>query len=219
MAVTFIQRFLNALFNRKKEGDAISKTKDRPTTREKTKVRNKAAKKAYVKSKANLKEKHKKESQAGDAADEKLKEGIQVRIAADEKLKLEIAARAATRVKNVVSEAEADEEERIRSCATEIKNCIDLINSSNKDTSGKPNKGRKRAKTGSRKADKNAGNHKASGNKNSDKGTKISKQDVSPAEMVKLLAKAGEKVSEAVVKAKEQDHKKRKEKREKENLI
>ena len=210
MAVTFIQRLLNALFNRKKEGDVISKTKAQPTTRKKTKAMSKAAKKAHAKSKAGLKEKHEKETQESAAADEKLEEGIQVRFATDEKLKLEIAARAATRVKNVVSEAKDDEEERIRSCAIEIKNCIDLINSSDGGAPDKSKKGRERAKTNDRKANKSTGNRKDSDKKNRDKGTKMSKQDVSPEEMVRLLAKAEKNVSEAVVKAKERDDKKKK---------
>ncbi len=210
MAVTFIQLLLNALFNRKKEGHAIGKTKAQPTTRRKTKAMNKAAKEAYAKSKASLKEKHEKETQVNAAADEKLNEGIQVRFATDEKLKLEIAARAETRVKNVVSEAKDDEEERIRSCAAEIKNCIDLINSSGGDAPDNSRKGHGRAKTNDRQANKSTGNRKDSGKRNSDKGTKMSNQDVSPEEMIRLLAKAEKNVSKAVVKAKEQDDKKKK---------
>jgi hypothetical protein len=113
------------------------------------------------------------------------------------------------------TEAEAEAEERIRSCAVEIKGCIDLINNSSTGTPGKPKGGRGRANVDNRKADKSAGNRKTSGSRNSDRSAKRSKQGVSPAEMVILLAKAEEKLSEAVVKAKEKDDKKKKETRKK----
>lgn len=190
MAVTFIQRLLNALFNRKKDNDAISKAQDETTTGVKTAQKN-------INSKAGLeKVKH--------------KEGSEAREAADKKLKLEIASRAASRVKNVVAETEAETEERIKSCALEIKKCIDLINSSGKSEPDKPKRVRKRSRSKDRKARKSTGNRKTSDSKISSKRMKSSKQDVSPAEMVRLLAKAEEKVSEAVVQAKEQDDKKRK---------
>ena len=107
-------------------------------------------------------------------------------------------------------ETEAETEEKIRSCAVDIKNCIELINNSGGGTPGKPKGGRKRVKVDYRKADKSAGNRKASGTRNSDMSTKISKQSLSPAEMVILVNKAEEKLSEAVVKAKEKDDKKKK---------
>lgn len=169
MGRTFIQRLLNALFNRKKEDNAICETKDQATTR------NKTAKIANAKSKANLKEKHK-------------------------------------------AETEVETEEKIRSCAVEIKNCIDLINNNDSGggTPGKSKGGRGRANVNNRKAaDKSAGNRKASGSRNSDKGTKKSKQGVSPAELVILLAKAEGKLSEAVVRAKEKDDNKKKGRRKK----
>jgi hypothetical protein len=165
MGRTFIQRLLNALFNRKKEDNAISETKDQVSTRDK--ARNKTAKIANAKSKANIKEEHKEET-----------------------------------------------EEKIRSCAVEIETCIDLINNSSTGTPGKLQGGRGHAKADDRKADKSEGNRKTSSS-NSDSGTKRSKQGVSPAEMVVLLAKVEEKVSEAVVKAKEKDNKKKKERRKK----
>lgn len=165
MGRTFIQRLLNALFNRKKEDNAISETKDQVSTRDK--ARNKTAKIANAKSKANIKEEHK-----------------------------------------------AETEEKIRSCAVEIETCIDLINNSSAGTPGKPKGGHGHAKADDGKADKSAGNRKTSSS-NSDSGTKRSKQGVSPAEMVVLLAKVEEKVSEAVVKAKEKDNKKKKERRKK----
>ncbi|MBW7990273.1 MAG: hypothetical protein FVQ84_09700 [Planctomycetes bacterium] len=170
MGRTFIQCVLNALFKertlfkRKKEGNAIIEAKGQATTSDK------AAKTVNAKSKANLKEKHK-------------------------------------------PETEEETEEKIRSCAVDIKNCIDLIN--NTGTPDKPKKSRGHAKVDDRKADKSAGNRKASGSRNSDKSTKRSKQGASPAEMVILLAKAEEKLSEAVVKAKEEDDKKKKERKKK----
>ena len=111
------------------------------------------------------------------------------------------------------AETEVETEERIRSCAVDIKKCIDLIN--NTGTPDKPKRGRGRANVDNRKADKSAGNRKTSGSRNSDRSAKRSKQGVSPAEMVILLAKAEEKLSEAVVKAKEKDDKKKKETRKK----
>ena len=194
MAVTFIQRLINALFNRKKDNDAISKARDDTTAGEKKSQRN-------INSKASLENvKHKK--------------GTKAREAEDKRLKLEIASRAASRVKNVVAETEAETEERIKSCAAEIKKCIDLINSSGKSEPDKPKRVRKRSRLKDRKARKSTGNRKTSGSKTSDKRMKSNKQDVSPAEMVMLLAKAGEKVSEAVIKAKEQgDNKSKRRKR------
>jgi hypothetical protein len=168
MGRTFIQRLLNALFNRKKEDNAISETKDQASTRDK--ARNKTAK-INAKSKANIKGEDK-------------------------------------------AETEAETEEKIRSCAVEIETCIDLINNSSAGTPGKPKGGHGHAKADDRKADKSEGNRKTSSSRNSDSGTKRSKQGVSPAEMVVLLAKVEEKVSNAVVKAKEKDDKK-KEKRKK----
>ena len=162
MGRTFIQRLLGALFNKNKEDKAICETKDQAVTRDKT------AKTANVRSKANLKEKHK-------------------------------------------AETEVETEEKIRSCALEIKNCIDLIN--NTGTPDTPKRSRGEAKVNDRKANKSAGNRKTSGSRNSDKSTKKSKQGVSPAEMVILLAKAEKKLSKAVVEAKEKEDKKRKEKK------
>ena len=165
MGRTFIHRLLNALFNRKKEDNAISEIKDQVSTREK--ARSKAAK-INAKSKANIKEEHK-----------------------------------------------AETEEKNRSCAVEIGTCIDLINNSSIGTPGKPKRGRRRAKADDRKTDKSSGNRKTSSSSNNDTGMKRSKQDISPAEMVVLLAKVEEKVSEAVFKAKEKDNKKKKKRRKK----
>ena len=164
MGSTFIQRLLNALFNRKKEDNAISEIKDQVSTRDK--ARSKTAK-INARSKANIKEEHK-----------------------------------------------AETEEKVRSCAVEVETHIDLINNSSTGTPGKLQGGRGRPKADDRKADKSAGNRKTS-SWNSDSGTKRSKQGVSPADMVVLLAKVEEKVSEAVVKAKEKDDKKKKGRRKK----
>lgn len=105
------------------------------------------------------------------------------------------------------AETDAGAEERFRSSAMEIKNCIDMINKSGKGAPGKSKGGRGRAKGDQKKAHMSAGNRKASHSRNSDKGNKRRKQGVSPAEMVVLLTKAEEKLSEAVVKAKEKDDK------------
>lgn len=166
MRSTFIQKLLNALFNRKKGDNSISRTKDQATTK------GKKAKTAKVNSKTSLKQKLDKET-------------------------------------------DAEAEEKIRACALEIKGCIDMINNSGTGAPGKSKRGRGRAKVDQRKAHKSAGNRKASRSRNSDKGKKRSKQGVSPAEMVILLTKAEEKLSEAVVKAKEKDGKNKKGRRKK----
>lgn len=113
------------------------------------------------------------------------------------------------------AKTEVETEEKNRSCAVEIGTCIDLINNSSIGTPGKPKRGRRRAKADDRKTDKSSGNRKTSSSSNNDTGMKRSKQDVSPAEMVVLLAKVEEKVSEAVFKAKEKDNKKKKKRRKK----
>jgi hypothetical protein len=105
-----------------------------------------------------------------------------------------------TRAKSQV-ETEAEAEQRIRSAALEIKGCIDLINSTGKDAPGKPKAGRADP---SHKGDDRT---KPSNRKSTCKGPKTSKQGASPAEMIMLLEKAGKNVSEAVVKAKENDQK------------
>ena len=106
---------------------------------------------------------------------------------------------------------EVETEEKIRFCAVEVKTCIDLINNSSKGTPGRPKGGRGHFKVDDRKADSN----RKTSSSNSDSDTKRSQQDVSPAEMVVLLAKVEEKVSEAVAKAKEKDDNKKKGRRKK----
>jgi hypothetical protein len=162
MGRTFIHRLLNALFKRNKEDNDTSRAKDQAAIR--GKAPNKAA---NARSKANLKEKHK-------------------------------------------AETEIETEEKFRSCALEIKNCIDLINSTGTPDKSKGDNGR--AKVDNRKKGKNAGNRKVSGSRKSEKDMKKSKQGVSPAEMVQLLAKAEKNVSKAVEKAKEKEDKKGKRK-------
>jgi hypothetical protein len=88
-----------------------------------------------------------------------------------------------------------------------------LINNSSSGTTSNPNRGDKHAdmdSTVDKKAGRGAGNHKATSSRNGDKSTKSSEQGVSPAEMVRLAAKAEEKVSKAVAKAKAKDDKKAK---------
>lgn len=97
------------------------------------------------------------------------------------------------------TENEAEIEERIRSSALEIKNCIDLINSTGEEIPVKSKRGSGHAK--------NAG--RAKNKRKRGKAAKKDKQGASPAEMITLLAKAEEKLSEAVMKAKENDDKKR----------
>lgn len=88
-----------------------------------------------------------------------------------------------------------------------------MINNSSSGTTSNPNRGDKHAdmdSTVDKKAGRGAGNHKATSSRNGDKSTKSSEQGVSPAEMVRLAAKAEEKVSKAVAKAKAKDDKKAK---------
>ncbi|MDT8300388.1 MAG: hypothetical protein RQ760_02820 [Sedimentisphaerales bacterium] len=159
MGRAFIHRLLNALFNRKKETNAINETKNRASTRDKAKIK---TTQINTKSKANI-------------------------IGEDK------------------AETEIETEEKIRSCAVEVKTCIDLINKST-GTPSKPKGGCGHAKADNRKADSN----RKTSSSNSDSVTKRNQQGVSPSEMVVLLAKVEEKVSEAVFKAKEKDDKKKK---------
>jgi hypothetical protein len=174
MGITFIHRVLNAMFNRKKEDNAIGEAKNQVSTSSKAEVGYKGAKTVNARSKTNLKGKHK-------------------------------------------AETEVETEGRLRSCAVEINGCIDLINNSSKGTPGKSKGGPGRAKVDDRKADQSANNREDSGGRNSDKDTERSRQGVSPAEMILLLAKAEGKLSEAIVEAKEKDDKKKKGRKKKSN--
>ncbi len=104
--------------------------------------------------------------------------------------------------------AEKETEEKFLSCAKEIKYCIELIN--NNSTISKPNRDDKYAdinNTVDKKSSKGAGNHKPTSNRDVDKSTKSSERGVSAKEMVRLVAKAEEKVSKAVAKSKVKDDK------------
>ncbi|MFX0201963.1 MAG: hypothetical protein ACFFCW_38115 [Candidatus Hodarchaeota archaeon] len=107
-----------------------------------------------------------------------------------------------------LSAAEEETEEKILSCAKEIKDYIELIN--NSSNTSKPNRGHKYAdinNTVDKKSSKRAGNHKATSNRDGDKSTKSSEKGVSAKEMVGLVAKAEKNVSIAVAKSKVKDDK------------
>lgn len=214
---TSIQQVLSAWFNRKKEAKAITTTKDQAKTRKKTKkkTRKKTKKMANSKSMAKVKEKLKAESQARAEAEKRLKEEIKARAKAEENLKAESKKRQRleAQAKEATAAAKEETEGKILSCAKDIKDCIELINNDSSSTTSKPNRGDKHAdmdNTVDKKARKGAGKHKATSSRDGDKSTKSSKQGASPAEMVRLVAKAEEKVSKAVAKAKAKDDKKAK---------
>ncbi len=211
MRRTSIQQILSAWFNRKKEAKAITTTKEQAKTKKKT--RKKTKKMANSKSIAKVKEKLKAESQARAEAEKRLKEEIKARAKAEENLKAESKKRQRleAQAKEDMAAAKEETEGKIRSCAKDIKDCIELINSSS--TTSKPNRGDKHAdmkNTVDKKARKGAVKHKATSSRHIDKRTKSSEQGISPAEMARLVAKAEEKVSKAVVKAKAKDDKKAK---------
>ena len=178
------------------------------------KSRNKSGKTVYSKSTAKLKEKLKAESLARAEAEKRLKTEIKAREKAEAILKAESKKRQRldAKPKEVKVEDEVEAEEKFRSCANEIKDCIELINKSSGGTAGKPNRDSEHADMDNRdsKAGRDTRKHKAAGGKDSDESTKSSMQGVSPAEMVMLVAKAEENLSKAVIKAKEKDDKKAK---------
>jgi hypothetical protein len=180
----------------------------------KDKAKNKAKKTVHSKSTAKLKEKVKAESLARAEAEKRLKAEIKAREKAEAILKAESKKRQVpqAQAKEVKVEEEVEAEEKFRSCAKEIKDCIELINKSSDGTAVKPNKENEQADMYNidSKASKKAGNYKAAGSKEVDKGTKSIGQGASPAEMVKLVAKAEENISKAVIKAKANDDKKAK---------
>jgi hypothetical protein len=237
MRRTSIQQILSAWFKRKKEAKAIITTNDqaetmtkeqvKTTTKEqaktKKKTKNKATKKTRKKtekmanseSMAKVKEKLKAESQARAEAEKRLKEEIKARAKAEENLKAESKKRQRleAQAKEDMAAAKEETEGKIRTCTKDIKDCIELINSDSSSTTSKPNRGDKHAdmkNTVDKKARKGAVKRKATSSRHRDKRTKSSEQGVSPAEMVKLVAKAEEKVSKAVAKAKAKDDKKAK---------
>ena len=178
----------------------------------KDKAKNKVKKTTHSKSTAKLKEKLKAESQARAEAEKRLKTEIKAREKAEASLKAESKKRQRldAKPKEVKVENEAEAEEKFHACANEIKDCIESINKSSGGTAGKPNRDSEHADMDNRdsKAGRDARKHKATGGKDSDKGTKSSMQGVSPADMVMLVAKAEENLSKAVIKAKEKDDKK-----------
>lgn len=214
-----IKDVLIGWFNKPKEAKSIS------TTKAPVKARNKAKKTVNSKSTAKLKEKLKAESLARAEAEKRLKAEIKTREKAEASMKAESKKRQGldAQAKKVIVEDEAEGEEKVRACAKEIKDCIEIINKSNGGTAGKPNRDSEHADMDNRdsKAGRNARKYKATGSKDTskykatggrdgNKDTKISKQGVSPAEMVMLVAKAEENISKAVIKAKEKDDKKAK---------
>jgi hypothetical protein len=192
------------------------KTMDKTKDKEKDKARNKAKKTVHSKSTAKLKEKLKAESQARAEAEKRLKAEIKAREKAEAILKAKSKKRkgpqAQAKAKEVKVEEEVEAEEKFRSCAKEIKDCIELINKSGDGTAVKPNRENEQADMYNidSKASKKAGNYKATGSKEVDKGTKSIGQGASPADMVMLVAKAEENISKAVIKAKAKDDKKAK---------
>jgi len=169
----------------------------------KDKSRNKAEKTVHSKPTAKLKEKLKAESLARAEAEKRLKAEIKAREKAEASLKAESKKRQRleAKAKKVIVEDEAEGEEKVPAGAKEIKDSTELINKSSGGTAGKPNRDSEHADMGN--IDSKAG-------RDVDKGTKSSRQGVSPAEMVMLVAKAEENLSKAVIEAKEKDDKKAK---------
>lgn len=178
------------------------------------KSRNKSKKTVHSKSTAKLKEKLKAESLARAEAEKRLKAEIKAREKAEASLKAKSKKRQGlqAKAKEVKVEDDVEAEEKVRACAKEIKDCIEMINKSSGGTEGKPNRDSEHADMDNidSKAGRDARKYKATGGRDVDKGTKSSRQDVSPAEMVMLVAKAEENLSKAVIKAKEKDDKKAK---------
>ncbi len=169
----------------------------------KDKSRNKAEKTVHSKPTAKLKEKLKAESLARAEVEKRLKTEIKAREKAEASLKAESKKRQRleAKAKKVIVEDEAEGEEKVHACAKEIKDCIELINKSSDGTAGKPNRDSEHA---------DMDNIESKAGRDVDKDTKSSRQGVSPAEMVMLVAKAEENLSKAVIEAKEKDDKKAK---------
>ena len=169
----------------------------------KDKSRNKAEKTVHSKPTAKLKEKLKAESLARAEAEKRLKAEIKAREKAEASLKAESKKRQRleAKAKKVIVEDEAEGEEKVHAGAKEIKDSTELINKSSGGTAGKPNRDSEHA---------DMDNIESKAGRDVDKGTKSSRQGVSPAEMVMLVAKAEENLSKAVIEAKEKDDKKAK---------
>ena len=198
---TSLKDVLIGWFNKPKEAKAKSTTKAPVKAWDKS--MNKAEKRVYSKSTAKLKEKLKAESLARAEAEKRLKTEIKAREKAEASLKAESkkGQRLDVKAKKVKVEDEVEGEEKFRACAKEVKDCIELINKSSGGTAGKPNRDSEHA---------DMDNIESKAGRDVDKGTKSSRQGVSPAEMVMLVAKAEENLSKAVIEAKEKDDKKAK---------
>ena len=201
MRRTSIKDVLIGWFNKPKEAKAKSTTK--APVKAKDKSRNKAEKTVHSKPTAKLKEKLKAESLARAEAEKRLKAEIKAREKAEASLKAESKKRQRleAKAKKVIVEDEAEGEEKVHACAKEIKDSTELINKSSGGTAGKPNRDSEHA---------DMDNIESKAGRDVDKGTKSSRQGVSPAEMVMLVAKAEENLSKAVIEAKEKDDKKAK---------
>ncbi len=209
---TSLKDALIGWFNKPIDVKSIITTKAPVKARDKT--RDKAEKTFNSKSMSKLKEKLKAESLARAEAEKRLKTEIKAREKAEARLKAESKKRQRlqAKTKDVKVENDVEGEEKFRSCTNEINDCIELINTSSGGTAGKPNSDSEHADIDNieSKAGREPRKYKSTGSRDVDKGTKNSKQGASPAEMLMLLAKAEEKISQAVVKAKEEDDKKAK---------
>ena len=141
--------------------------------------------------------------------EEKLKAESKARAKAEKSLKAEIKKRQKieTQVKKIIAETGVETGEKVRSCAAELKNCIELINNDSDSTVGKLNGSNDHTDVNdinNRKSNTHLDNYNSAG---SVKSSKSSKNDISPTEMVALAAQVEEKICEAVTKAKEEDTK------------
>jgi len=133
---TSIKDVLIGWFKKPKEAKAESTTKAPVTARDKS--RSKAEKTVYSKLTAKLKEKLKAESLARAEAEKRLKAEIKAREKAEAILKAESKKRQRLQApaKEVKVEDEVKSEEKVRACAKEIKDCIELINKSSGSRDG-----------------------------------------------------------------------------------
>jgi hypothetical protein len=170
---TFSHNILIAWF-KKKKAKIIDAMKDIGT--------NKARKKSNTKAMAKIEEKLKAESKARAKAEKSLKEEIKKR------QKIE------TQVKKLIAETGVETGEKVRSCVVELKNCIELINNDSYSTVGELNGSNDHTDVNdinNRKSNTHLDNYNSAGNV---KSSKSSKNDISPAEMATLAAKAEEKI-------------------------
>jgi len=163
------------------------------------------------------------------AKTEKLKAKSKVKVKAYKRLKAEIKARAKaekslraeikkrqkleTQVKKIIAEAGVETEGKVRSCAAELKNCIELIDNDSYSTVGELNGSNGQTDANdinNRKSNTHLDKYDSAGK---DKSSKSSKNNISPAEMAALAAKAEEKICKAVSKAKDEEDTKAKRKK------